>query len=72
MRYHLRIDGPSGPTASGPREWDSPPNIGARITETIDGRQFQLEVVGLQHLPVIPGGTFAHDEVWVLCKVLTG
>lgn len=72
MKYHLLVAAPSGPLPCGPREWDSSPEIGALISETIEGRRLNLEVVGLQQLPVIPGGTFQHDEVWVICKPLSG
>jgi hypothetical protein len=70
MRYHLLVQAQGGPLPCGPREDEDPPAIGARITETVDGRQLHLEVVGHQHLPVIPGGTFAHDELWVICRLL--
>lgn len=70
MRYHLVIQAPLGPLAVGPREWEKPPEIGSRISETVEEVQMQLEVFGIQHLPVIPGGTFAHDETWVMCKIL--
>ena len=68
MKYHLLIQTGSIPTASGPREFDTPPAIGTHLTETIDGHRLNLEVVGHHQLPVIPGGTFKHDEMWILCR----
>jgi hypothetical protein len=70
MKYHLLIQAASGPLPCGPREAEHPPEIGSRITETVEGRQLRLEVVGHQHLPIVPGGTFAHAEVWVVCRQL--
>ncbi len=72
MKYHLLIQAASGPLPCGPREFDNPPAIGARLTETIEGHRLHLEVVGLQELPVVPGGTFKHDEMWILCKQVAG
>lgn len=70
VRYHLVIQALLGPLAVGPREWENPPQVGSHITETVEGEQMQLEIFGLQHLPIIPGGIFAHEETWVMCKVL--
>lgn len=68
MKYHLLVRAPSGPLPCGPREGENPPEIGEHITETVEGQQLQLEVVGHHYMPIIPGGTFAHDEMWVLCR----
>jgi hypothetical protein len=69
MRYHLLAQAPSGPLPCGPFE-GTPPPIGERLTVTADGRKLDLEVIGHQHLPVVPGGTFVHDETWVICRLL--
>lgn len=72
VRYQLVIEGPSGPLPCGPREWEEPPEIGTRFWETVEGRRLHLEIAAVQQLPVVPGGTFKHDEVWIVCRLLTG
>lgn len=68
MKYHLLIAAPNGPLPCGPRDGE-PPAIGATITETINDRKMVLEVFGHQHLPIVPSGTFKHDELWVFCRI---
>lgn len=60
------------PRPCGPREWEEPPEIGTQYWETIEDRRLHLEIAAFQQLPVVPGGTFKHDEVWIVCRILTG
>jgi hypothetical protein len=70
MRYHLVIQTSAAPIAVGPYEAEKLPTVGDELMETIEDNKLNLQVVGITHLPVIPGGTAVHDEIWVACRVL--
>jgi hypothetical protein len=57
------------PVPLGAREMEVTPQIGEMLTAEIDGVERHIEVLAVQHLPVIAGGTFAHDEAWVICRL---
>jgi hypothetical protein len=46
------------------------PELGEVLQEEIEGETRRLEVMGVQHLPVVPHGTFKHDQIWVMCRLL--
>lgn len=70
MKYQLVVDAPVGPCPLGPRETDRLPELGEVLQEEIDGEKRRLQVISVQHLPEVQHGTFKHDLVWVICRVL--
>jgi hypothetical protein len=70
MKYEILVAAPAGPCPLGTREADAAPEIGDVLEGLIDGEERRLEVVGIQLLPVVSYGTFKHDQIWVLCRLL--
>ncbi len=70
MKYQLLVAAPVGPCPLGTRETDRLPELGEVLQEEIEGETRRLEVMGVQHLPVVPHGTFKHDQIWVMCRLL--
>lgn len=69
MKHQIVVQAPNGPCPLEPRELETTPQIGAMLSGEIEGMNRQIEVVAVQFLPVVAGGTFAHDEAWVICRL---
>ena len=72
MKYHLMVAAPNGAQAYGPLEFDTLPGLNTIISETFEGRQLVLKVVGYQQLPIVPSGIMKHDETWLMCEIVGG
>lgn len=68
MKYHICIEAPNGSLPCGPFEDENFPKIGSRLTVTVEEKEIELEVLRYEALPIVPEGTFKHDETWVHCK----
>lgn len=68
MRHQLLLAGKL-PFPLGPRDLEETPKIGDLLTAEIGDEERQIEVMAITHLPVVPSGIFAHDEVWLICRL---
>ena len=70
MVIQILVDTGGAPLPLGPREMDATPHLEDLIWAEIEGKRRQLRVVAVQHLPLVPSGTFKHDQVWVICQLV--